>query len=249
MQITLLGTGAAGGIPLFGCQCSICVAAKFDASMRRQPACALLEIEGSAYLIDAGIMDIGDRFDASFLDGIFLTHFHPDHVQGLFHIRWGKLPHMPVYCPSDNEGCADLYKHPGLLEFRHVKKYGALDFGSLEVIALPLIHSKLTQGYLFKTADKSLAYLTDTIGLPSKVSKYLSSIDIDCLVIDTSFPPDIQNRNHNNLSDTLEIHAKIQPKRTIMTHIGHELDYWLTQNTTQIPEGVIIGRDGMKLKL
>ncbi|WP_156493698.1 MBL fold metallo-hydrolase, partial [Oleiphilus sp. HI0125] len=126
MQITLLGTGAAGGVPLFGCQCSVCSAAKSDPSLRRRPASALLEVEGAAYLIDAGIMDIGERFEASFLNAIFLTHFHPDHVQGLFHIRWGKEPNISVFCPPDKDGCADLYKHPGLLEFIHQKKYATL---------------------------------------------------------------------------------------------------------------------------
>lgn len=249
MKITLLGTGAAGGVPLFGCQCLICLRAKKDSSLRRLPACALIEVNGKAYLIDAGIMDIGERFEASGLHGIFLTHFHPDHVQGLFHIRWGTKPQIPVFCPPDKDGCADLYKHPGLLEFRHLKKFGTIALNELEVISLPLIHSKLTYGYLFKNAKVSLAYVTDTKGLPPKVSDFLKSIGLDCLIIDTSSPPNVENKNHNNLKDTLAIHDLICPKKTVLTHIGHDLDNWFDQTNAKLPENMIIGRDGISIEL
>ncbi|KZX75117.1 hypothetical protein A3715_20745 [Oleiphilus sp. HI0009] len=249
MQITLLGTGAAGGVPLFGCQCSVCSAAKSDPSLRRRPASALLEVEGAAYLIDAGIMDIGERFEASFLNAIFLTHFHPDHVQGLFHIRWGKEPNISVFCPPDKDGCADLYKHPGLLEFIHQKKYATLKLENLEVTSLPLIHSKLTYGYLFQCAGKSVAYFTDTKGLPPKVLGYLTSTDLEYLIIDTSSPPDVDNRNHNNLNETLALHDSIGPRKTIMTHIGHDFDRWLKQHGDKLPSDVIAGYDGMTLTL
>lgn len=249
MKVTLLGTGAAGGVPLFGCRCPVCLKAKTKSSFKRQPACALIEVDGAAYLIDAGIMNIGERFDSSFLNGIFLTHFHPDHVQGLFHIRWGQEPKIPVYCPPDKEGCADLYKHPGLLEFRQLKKFGRIELNDLEVIALPLIHSKLTFGYLFKYAGTSLAYLTDTKGLPPKVTDCLKFIGLDCLIIDTSYPPTVQNKNHNNLNDTLAIHDSICPKKTVLTHITHHLDNWFQDNKNQLPENLIVGNDAMVIEL
>lgn len=249
MRITLLGTGAAGGVPLFGCQCSICLKAKSDSAYKRQPACALIELKESAYLVDAGIVDIGERFEPSFLNGIFLTHFHPDHVQGLFHIRWGKEPRIPVFCPPDPEGCADLYKHPGLLEFSQLNQFEMLALHELEVVALPLLHSKLTYGYLFKNAGTSLAYLSDTKGLPAKVIDYLNALDLDCLIIDTSYPPTIENQNHNNLNDTLAIHESVRPNRTVLTHIGHDFDNWLLQNKSQLPENVIVGKDAMTIEL
>lgn len=249
MKLTLLGTGAAGGVPLFGCRCPVCIRAKTTPSFKREPASALIEVNGAAYLIDAGIMDIGERFDPCFLNGIFLTHFHPDHVQGLFHIRWGQEPKIPVFCPPDKEGCADLYKHPGLLEFRVLKKFGTLDLDELQVIALPLIHSKPTLGYLFTYAGTSLAYLTDTKGLPPKVTDFLKSMRLDCLIIDTSSPPNVENKNHNNLNDTLAIHDSIRPKKTVLTHITHHLDNWLQENKNQLPDNVVIGHDAMTIEL
>ncbi|NTS78868.1 phosphonate metabolism protein PhnP [Catenovulum sp. SM1970] len=249
MKVTLLGTGAAGGVPVFGCQCHICLSAKITPSLRRNPACALIELDGAAYLIDAGIMDIGERFESSFLNAIFLTHFHPDHVQGLFHIRWGSGFRIPIFCPPDKEGCADLYKNPGILDFRQLKKFEPLDIDELRVTPLPLIHSKLTYGYLFTNAGTSMAYLTDTKGLPPAVTDYLNAIVLDCLIIDTTSPPTVENRNHNNYNDTLAIHESIRPKKTVLTHISHDLDNWLNENNTSLPENMLIGRDNMMIKI
>ncbi len=41
-----------------------------------------------------------------------------DHVQGLFPLRWGVGDKIPVYGPPDEQGCDDLFKHPGLLDFQ-----------------------------------------------------------------------------------------------------------------------------------
>lgn len=42
-----------------------------------------------------------------------------DHVQGLFPLRWGVGDSIPIYGPPDEQGCDDLFKHPGLLDFSH----------------------------------------------------------------------------------------------------------------------------------
>lgn len=118
-------------------------------------------------LIDGGLTDLHRRFAPSELDAILLTHFHADHVQGLFHLRWGKGPSIPVFIPPDPDGCADLFRHTGLLEFRPKSAFTAFEIGPLRITPLPLIHSKPTFGYVFELAgEASFAYLTDTRGLP-----------------------------------------------------------------------------------
>ena len=185
MRLKFLGTGNAAGVPLFGCDCPLCAKAKGNVDFRRGPASAILEVDNKKYLLDAGFMDIADKFSNEKLDGIFLTHFHPDHIQGLFHLRWGKGEKIPVYCPPDSLGCADLYKNPGILEFISKKKLEAFSVGYLQVTPLPLIHSKVTFGYFFEFDNQRIAYLTDTKGLPAKTSSFLQSKMLDLLIIDT----------------------------------------------------------------
>ena len=245
MRLILLGTGNAGGIPTYGCDCELCNKARKNPELRRGPACALIELGEQRYLLDAGLMDIAERFPAGLLDGILLTHFHPDHVQGLFHLRWGKAKSLPVYCPPDSEGCADLFKHPGMLTFLPQKKFQPLQLATTQVTPLPLIHSKPTFGYLFRDANHSIAYLTDTKGLPEKTLQLLKTSKLDLLVIDTSFPPGSEKSGHNNLDETLMIHRQLQPRRTLLTHISHELEEWLHQPGNHLPESVIPAHDGM----
>ena len=244
MRLTLLGSGDAAGMPLYGCECGRCASARHNPEFCRGPASALLEVDDKRYLIDAGQMDIADRFPAPNLDGILLTHFHPDHVQGLFHLRWGTGKDIPVYCPADSAGCADLFKHPGILDFQVQRKYEMFNLGGLKITPLPLIHSKPTLGYLIEHKGLRLAYLVDTKGLPPRVEGLLQAKDLEVMVIDTTSPPGIENRNHNNFSDTLSLHERIQPKRTILTHINHNFDKWLSDNLDGLPDTVIPGYDG-----
>ncbi len=58
---------------------------------------------------------------------------------------------IPIYGPPDEQGCDDLFKHPGLLDFSHtVEPFVVFDLQGLQVTPLPLNHSKLTFGYLLK---------------------------------------------------------------------------------------------------
>jgi len=245
MRLKLIGTGNAAGIPLFGCDCMLCAKAKGNMDFRRGPASALLEIDNKKYLIDAGIMDIAEKFANEKLDGIFLTHFHPDHVQGLFHLRWGKGENIPVYCPPDSAGCADLFKNPGILKFNTKKKFETFSIDYLKVTPLPLIHSKVTFGYLFEFDNQRIAYLTDTKGLPPKTTLFLKDKILDLLVIDTSHAPNVDDSNHNNLEDSLEIHKQLKPLRTVLTHISHDFDIWLNENKTNLPADVLVANDGL----
>jgi phosphoribosyl 1,2-cyclic phosphodiesterase len=37
----------------------------------------------------------------------------------------------------------------------------------------------------------------------------------------------------------------VRPKRTILTHIGHDLDIWLLTNQACLPSHMSVGKDGM----
>ncbi len=74
-----------------------------------------------------------------------------DHVQGRSPATLGRGRSDPVYGPPDEQGCDDLFKHPGLLDFSHtVVPFVVFDLQGLQVTPLPLNHSKLTFGYLLE---------------------------------------------------------------------------------------------------
>lgn len=245
MRLTLLGTGDAGGVPCYGCDCAACRRARQDPTYRRQPCSALLDWGTERWLIDGGLTDLGDRFPPGTLSGILLTHFHVDHVQGLFHLRWGVGDSITVHCPPDPQGCADLYRNPGLLRFQPLTAFTPLPLGLGLVTPVPLQHSKLTFGYCFEDSDGKLAYLTDTVGLPPKTQRFLQRWQPDVVVLDCAHPPQLQPlRNHNDMTRALATLTDLQPRQSWLTHIGHGCDRWFLANQPSLPDSIHLSRDG-----
>jgi len=250
MRLTLLGTGAAGGVPLYGCECPACVRAQADREYRRAPCCALVENDDRRLLIDAGLLDLTERFPAGTLAGVLLTHYHPDHVQGLFHLRWGVGDPLDVYAPPDSVGCADLHKNNGLLRFHRLTKFAPFQLGDLVITPVPLIHSKPTFGYCLEQRGQRVAYLTDTCGLPPNTRAFLAGWRPNAIVIDCTHPPRAEPaRNHNDLTEALAIGKDLGGVDLVLTHIGHAFDAWLMQHPEALPASVSLARDGTTVRL
>lgn len=246
MRVTFLGTGAAGGVPLYGCTCPACLRAHQDTARVRRPCSALIEDQGVRLLIDAGLTDLHERFAPGDLDAIILTHYHPDHVQGLFHLRWGKGRPIPVYGPPDREGCADLFKHPGLLAITAASKFRPFSIGPLQLTPLPLIHSKLTFGYAIENRQgQRFAYLTDTRDLPPACTDFLRDWGPFDMALDCSSPPDSEGRNHNDWHLAHHCASVSGARLTWLTHIGHRLDHWLLEHPPRLPGHLRIAMDGV----
>lgn len=231
MRLTFLGTGGVWAAPVHGCACVACARARTDDTLRRRPASALVECDGIRLLIDGGREDLPELFPPGTLDAMLLTHFHPDHVLGLFRLRWSKAERLTVFCPPDAVGCDDLRRHCGRLEFRDVEPFVAFDLGPVTVTAVPLIHSRLTFGWLVAYRGKRLAYLSDTIGLPEATISCLAPLAVDTLVLDCAYPPNGgPGRNHNDIDEAIAIVEALEPHRCLLTHINHDLDVWLAAN-------------------
>lgn len=249
MELTLLGTGCAQQVPVFGCDCVVCAKARVKPTLRRKPCSAMLRYQGETTLIDAGLPTLESQFTAGEIQRFLLTHYHMDHVQGLFPLRWGCGNAIPVYGPPDPDGCDDLYKHPGILAFQPpLSPFKSHQFGDLRVTPIPLNHSKITFGYLLQSPNRTIAYLTDTLGLPADSALFLASKEIDLLVVDCSHPPQTPPpRNHNDVIMALAISELLRPKVTWLTHISHQLDAWALDNT--LPAEVVIAQDNQTISL
>lgn len=248
MKLTFLGTGGVTAAPLFGCSCQACGRARLETRFRRAPCSALIEVGGERILLDAGLPLLTERFQPGELTRILLTHYHMDHVQGLFALRWGVGKPIPVWGPPDERGCDDLFKHPGLLNFRPaLTPFVPQQFGELQVIALPLQHSRLTYGYLFDWQGTRLAWLCDTCGLPPDTAEFLRGQQIDQLIIDCNDPPRVDARNHNDVTRALATIASLQPRQAWLTHLSHEMDNWLRENS--LPTAIRPAYDGLTLGL
>ncbi|HAT1613200.1 TPA: phosphonate metabolism protein PhnP [Raoultella planticola] len=249
LTIRLTGTGGAQLVPVFGCDCAACQRARSDEAHRRRPCSAVVTFNDAVTLLDAGLPDLMDQWPAGQFQQFLLTHYHMDHVQGLFPLRWGVGAPIPVFGPPDPEGCDDLFKHPGLLDFSHtVEPFVVFDLQGLRVTPLPLNHSKLTYGYLLESAHSRVAWLSDTAGLPEKTLKFLLNNQPQAIVIDCSHEPRPQPpRNHCDLNTVRAINQVLACPRVILTHISHQFDLWMMDHP--LPPGFEAGYDGMEIVL
>lgn len=247
--LTFLGTGDSAQVPVYNCLCAACERAQMDPTFKRRPCSALLQIADQQWLIDSGRMDLVERFPAPSLDGILQTHYHADHAQGLLHLRWGVNIRIPVWGPEDPVGFADLYKHPGILDFSQTwQAFESRFIADVKVTAVPLNHSRPCLGYVFESAGLCMAYLTDTVGLPSQTRAFLENKSLDYCVVDCSEPPRQHTpRNHNDVNSALAMCEGLAIRHLVFTHIGHELDQWLMTRADTLPAQVMIARDGLVL--
>ncbi|HWB62244.1 MAG TPA: MBL fold metallo-hydrolase, partial [Chitinophagales bacterium] len=115
MQVTFLGTGTSGGVPLIGCQCEVCKSA--DPRDKRLRTSIMVKSATTTIIVDCG-PDFRQqllREDVRHVDAILMTHAHKDHTGGFDDIRAlnyisGKA--MNIYCDYPTElGIKEQYSY------------------------------------------------------------------------------------------------------------------------------------------
>lgn len=249
MLVRLLGTGNAPQIPVYGCRCRSCSRARLDENFKRRPTSAEIQTASGRFLLDAGRMDLADWVDPDSLQGVILTHYHMDHVAGLFHMRWGVCESIPVYGPADEQGADDLLDHPGCFDFSHhltpYRQYPLTD--DLTITPVPIKHSRMTFGYILQGYRDSLVYLSDCDGVGPESAQMIRDANPKAVIVDCSFPPET-GRNHLSL-DRAHTLAETLDARLYLTHIGHDLSNHLMDHPLD-PEGALfLTHDGLTFHL
>ena len=87
------------------------------------------------------------------------------------------------------------------------------------------------------------AYISDSNDLSiikMEELKNLKYLIIDCLKLE-------RHPSHFNLKESLYIHQKLKPKKTILTNLHHDLDY--NYLLKKLPRDVVPAYDGLKISL
>ena len=88
----------------------------------------------------------------------------------------------------------------------------------------------------------NVAYCTDTNGIPPESMEKLQGLDVlvlDCLRRQP-------HTTHFGLAEALAVTAQLQPRRTLLTHISHDLDDRVSES---LPETVELAYDGLSIPL
>jgi phosphoribosyl 1,2-cyclic phosphate phosphodiesterase len=257
LKVTILGCGTSTGVPIVQCKCAVCLSK--DPKNRRLRASAWIQVQGKNILIDTStdLREQALRAKIPRVDAVLYTHPHADHIHGIDELRsfnFFQKEAIPIYgnawtCEDLTHRFSYIFQPPGivegggvpLLQLHNIKASSPfLEILGQKVIPLSLMHgSKECVGYRLN----SFAYITDCNYIPPQTLARLNDLSVlilDCLRI-------TPHTTHLNLDQALAIVQKIKPKRTFLTHLGHDFDYvsW----KTKLPKGVALAYDGLTLRV
>ncbi|MDA3927881.1 MAG: MBL fold metallo-hydrolase [Prolixibacteraceae bacterium] len=253
MKVTFLGTGTSQGVPVVACNCKVCQST--DEKDKRLRTSALIEIDGSTILIDAG-PDFRQqmlRENVKKLDAILVTHEHYDHIAGLDDIRafnWIQKRPTDIYAELRvQKSIKKIFsyvfaskKYPGIPQMNlHDIENEIFQINGIEIIPIRGMHYKLpVLGFRFG----SFAYLTDmkTIN-PIELEKLFG---VEVLVVEALRKE--AHISHMNLDEALDLIATVKPQKAYLTHVSHLLGLQ-EEVSKELPSNVSFAYDGLCLDL
>ena len=254
IEVTILGCGSSGGVPLIGNIWGPCD--PNDSRNTRRRVSILVKKNKKTFLVDTSPDLRMQMLDAKVkdVDAVLYTHSHADHVHGIDDLRafcWQRKDNKPLPIYSDQYTIDQITNR---FDYAFENKYGpavpslaanTISIGNntiqgVNVEAIKQIHGKgFSLGYRFD----NVAYSTDVNNLPNESMEQLKNLDlwiVDCVRYEPHY-------SHSHFDQTISWIKKLKPKRAILTHMGHWLDY--TELKNKCPDNVEPGIDGMVVKI
>jgi phosphoribosyl 1,2-cyclic phosphate phosphodiesterase len=250
IEVTILGCGSSGGVPLIGNIWGPCD--PNDSRNIRRRVSILVKKNNKTFLVDTSPDLRMQMIDANIkdVDAVLYTHSHADHVHGIDDLRafcWQRKDNKPLPIYSDQYTIDQITRR---FDYAFENKYGpavpslaanTIGIGNntiqgINVEAIKQIHGKgFSLGYRFD----NIAYSTDVNNLPDESMKKLENLDlwiVDCVRYEPHY-------SHSHFDQTMSWINKLKPKKAILTHMGHWLDY--NELNSKCPQNVEPGIDGM----
>ena len=253
MKVTVLGSGTSQGVPVIGCQCTVCQS--LDFRDKRLRSSVHIEVEGKSIVIDSG-PDFRQqmlRERISQLDALLFTHEHKDHTAGMDDIRsfnFLQEKDMPVYAaPRVIEQLKREFayvfsekKYPGVPMVEVNELDGEpFEVEGIQVIPIEVLHYKLPV-YGFRIGD--FTYITDAKTISEESLEKARGSKI--LMINAL--QQTEHLSHLTLNEAIDMAQKIGADATYFTHLSHKMGSHKTIEA-QLPNNIYIAYDGLQLSL
>ena len=254
-KLIILGCGSSIGVPRIDGHWGNC---NKNEKKNIRTRCSAIIIKGSNSILIDTSPDIRTQLLANkikHISSVIFTHEHADQTNGLFELRpffwkkrekinvYGKLSTIKHLFKSQNYLFKKTSSYVPIVKSNIIKgKNFSLGKSSEKIYfnVISLKHGKISSlSYIFE----GTAYISDCNDLSiiqkSKL-KNLKYLIIDCLRFD-------KHPSHFNLDESIYVHNKLKPKKTILTNLHHDLDYnYLIKH---LPKNMSPAYDGLKIKL
>jgi len=248
----MLGSGTSTGIPVVGCRCPVCTSS--DPRDRRLRPGLQLELAGGTVVVDTSpdFREQALRFGVERVDAVLYTHSHADHVFGLDDLRifnFRQRAAIPCYgSPKTIRRLRQIFSYV----FEEGQEGGGkpkLDLVDVEapfellgesVTPIPVWHGEMPV-YGWRVGD--FAVVTDVNRIPEESFTLLAGVET--LVLSAlRYTP---HSTHYTVAEALDVAARIGARRTLLTHIAHEIEH--AKPRVALPPGVEFGYDGCVVEL
>lgn len=236
MEVLLLGTGAADGIPNPFCLCPTCTDHRERAELRT-PTSVLVD---GRLLIDPGpeaprqVSRYGR--DLTGLQAVIAGHAHSDHLDPalLLHRGWVTAEPLRVVGPAPVVTWSRQWLDDGQtsVEFTTLTAGDRLDVAGYRVTALAATHEAFGEAvcYLIEDETARLLYASDTGLLPERSLAALAGIQVDLVLLEETFGPRSDKGDHHlNLDSFAETVRSLRNRgvvtpstRVVAVHLGHD---------------------------
>ena len=248
MRVTVLGCGPSTGVPVIGGNWGRCD--PNDPRNRRRRVSVLVEIGSIVILIDTSpdlreqLLDAG----ATWIDAVVLTHAHADHVHGIDDLRSvNRLMGRAIPLFADAKTLTEIGRRFGyvLEPSPEPGRFHKPTLEPREIRGFPVLPFVQDHGFSTTLGLRigGFAYSTDVTELDDNAFDAVEGIDlwiVDCLRREP-------HPTHSHLAKTLSWIARVQPHRTVLTHMDQSLDY--RELSAELPSGVEPGYDGLVIEL
>ncbi len=249
-----LGTGGSMGVPVLGCECSVCTSTcTFDKRLRSS---GLICANEKNLLIDCGPDFRNQALSANIkaLDALILTHAHYDHVGGLDDLRaffLSKGNSLPTFL--SNETAIDIKRRFDYMfkkatsEKIVIPKFDLNEFksdrGEIDVLGFKIKYLSYSQ--MGMTVNGiicgDLAYISDIKYYPETIFDDLKGVETLIISALRMMP----SAMHFTVDEAIDFSRKVGAKKTYLTHIAHELDHKKTN--AYLPPNIQMAYDGLNL--
>lgn len=254
-KLLFTGTGASLGVPLIGCECSVCRSPSLY--NQRLRTAAFVNYSNKNFLIDTGpdFRSQALKYQIKTIDGIIFTHAHHDHTAGIDDLRaFYYQTRKPLPILASSATIAELkQRYNYLFQAKSAEDGKTISYfdihllpelnGELIFEGCPLTYVTYQQGGMTVNGFRfgNLAYLSDIHEFQPSIFNYLKGLET--LVI--SALRHIPSALHLSVSEAVEFVKQAGAKKGWLTHISHELEH--QQTNAALPSSIQLAYDGLEI--